>query len=229
MHPDCEYSYGYGSGSVRTSGILSVETLSMSDTSGSPYSIPHIAFGCSHDSEGSEFSGTDGIVGLGGGELSLISQLGSLVDSKFSYCLVPLQSSAETSPLLFGSAATPKGAKSTPILTNPSINTFYYLSVEGISVGNSVANIPEGTFDLKGDAVPDITYHFGGGADYVIRGQYSFATVRDSNSLCFLTLDMGESSDDVAIFGNLQQQNYHILYDNANHMLSFAPADCASV
>ncbi|KAH9291578.1 hypothetical protein KI387_043239, partial [Taxus chinensis] len=36
-------------------------------------------------------------------------------------------------------------------------------------------------------------------------------------------------SDAAAIFGNLQQQNYHILYDNANHMLSFAPADCASV
>ncbi|KAH9328616.1 hypothetical protein KI387_000724, partial [Taxus chinensis] len=145
----------------------------------------------------------------------------------------------------------------------------------GISVGNSVANnIPEGTFDLKGDgnggfiidsgttltflphaaftavaqlldcavglprssdsdfdlcyqlpsgstddvAVPDITYHFGGGADYVIRGQYSFATVRDSNSLCFLTLEMGESSDAVAIFGNFHQQNYHILYDNANHI-----------
>ncbi|KAH9288581.1 hypothetical protein KI387_032698 [Taxus chinensis] len=286
--PDCQYLYQYMDGS-NTSGVLSSDTLTMLDTSGGEESIPGVAFGCSHDTRGQGFNQTDGLIGLGRGDLSLISQLSSasVVESKFSYCLI--NASAETSPLLLGTAAGTlgEGAKSTPILTNSVIDdqSFYYLSVEGMSVGNSRANISERTFDIKGDGnggfvidsgttytmlpraaftavaqlldsaiglpraqdsdfslcyqlpssgssstdkltVPDITFHFGGCADYVVRGEYSFETVPDTNLLCFLML---ESSSGLSIFGNFQQQNYHILYDNFKHMLSFAPAVCASL
>lgn len=44
--------------------------------------------------------------------------------------------------------------KSTPMVKNsnrPDLNTFYYISVKGISVGTTLANIPKGTFDIRED------------------------------------------------------------------------------
>ncbi|GLJ56972.1 hypothetical protein SUGI_1401590 [Cryptomeria japonica] len=75
-----------------------------------------------------------------------------------------------------------------------------------------------------------MTFHMGGGADYVIEGKQNFITYTDVDPsvVCLAVLDMGDASVEgvPAVLGNFQQQNYHILYDNGNETLSFVPTNC---
>ncbi|XP_010244230.1 PREDICTED: aspartic proteinase CDR1-like [Nelumbo nucifera] len=130
----CEYMYKYGDQSF-TNGLLASETVTMDSTSGKPVALPKVVFGCGHNNGGTFDKLTSGLVGLGGGSLSLVSQLGSSIGGKFSYCLAPLSYNA-TSKLNFGSAAvvSGEGAVSTPLVSK-SPDTFYYLTLEGVSVG----------------------------------------------------------------------------------------------
>ncbi|THG20990.1 hypothetical protein TEA_029866 [Camellia sinensis var. sinensis] len=134
----CEYSMSYGDNSFSV-GHLAAETFTFgSSTPGQAILIPDMVFGCGHDDEGTFNETATGIVGLGGGKLSFISQLSDSIHGKFSYCL-PLDSSDSnlTTKLIFGDNAVVSGAGviSTPI-TKKSPDTFYYLTLEGIEVGN---------------------------------------------------------------------------------------------
>ncbi|KAL7090472.1 hypothetical protein ACP275_12G043000 [Erythranthe tilingii] len=112
-------------------------------------SVPDIAFGCGFDNEG-DFDHAAGIVGMGRGELSLVSQLN---EPKFSYCL-PSYDSSKTSTLLMGSQAnyhvnnSSLINKTTPLIRNPKIPTFYYLSLEGITIGDKLLPIDPSNFAL---------------------------------------------------------------------------------
>ncbi|KAI3967419.1 hypothetical protein MKX01_012229 [Papaver californicum] len=129
----CQYLVRYADGSNST-GNLAFETLTFDSTSGRSIQLPNIAFGCGHNTGGHFDEKRSGLVGLGGGELSLISQLGSNIGSKFSYCLVPYNN--VSSKFNFGSNAVMTGTDvlSTPLIANPFQKTFYYLTLEGISV-----------------------------------------------------------------------------------------------
>ncbi|KAF8380822.1 hypothetical protein HHK36_028316 [Tetracentron sinense] len=132
----CQYGYGYGDKSY-TKGFLATETFTMDSTSRKSIAIPKIVFGCGHNNTGTFDKKGSGLIGLGGGQVSLIAQLGSSIGGKFSYCLVPLNSDAShTSKLNFGSSAVVSGAGvvSTP-LAPKAPETFYYLTLEGFSVG----------------------------------------------------------------------------------------------
>ncbi|TKY49535.1 Aspartic proteinase CDR1 [Spatholobus suberectus] len=133
--PNCEYTVSYGDGS-HSRGNLAFETLTLGSTTGSSVAIPKIPIGCGVNNAGEFDSKGSGIVGLGGGALSLITQLGSAIDYKFSYCLVPLFESKSTSKLNFGENAVVAGpgTVSTPIIPGI-VNTFYLLKLEGMSVG----------------------------------------------------------------------------------------------
>ncbi|MCI48044.1 aspartic proteinase CDR1-like, partial [Trifolium medium] len=83
----------------------------MESTTGHRVSFPKIVVGCGTNNTISLFQGasaSSGIVGLGGGPLSLITQLGSSIDRKFSYCLLPYESNT-TSKLNFGDVAVVSG------------------------------------------------------------------------------------------------------------------------
>ncbi|KAJ7516962.1 hypothetical protein O6H91_21G006500 [Diphasiastrum complanatum] len=136
----CQYVYQYGDQSG-TKGDFSTETISLTTTGGSAQQVANFAFGCGHTNVGS-FGGAGGLVGLGQGPVSLTSQLGSLIENRFSYCLVSFDDApSKTSPLLFGSAASlpESGVKSTPILKQGS--TYYYVGLRGISVGGQQLGI----------------------------------------------------------------------------------------
>uniref|UniRef100_A0A803LJ51 Peptidase A1 domain-containing protein n=1 Tax=Chenopodium quinoa TaxID=63459 RepID=A0A803LJ51_CHEQI len=92
-------------------------------------------FGCGTDQQGSLGTQGEGIVGLGTGPSSLISQLGSKINYKFSYCLAPLTSDV-SSKLTFGADVTGSEVVSTPfeIGERP---TFYHLTLDSISVEGS--------------------------------------------------------------------------------------------
>ncbi|KAL2622681.1 hypothetical protein R1flu_002886 [Riccia fluitans] len=145
----CQYSYAYGDSSIST-GDFATETITLQLTNGGISNVANFAFGCGHRDQGT-FSSTDGLVGLGQGRVSFSSQLGFLYGDKFSYCLVSRgRSLTQTSPLLFGDAAVPMvptGLQYTPMLPNqPGIGTFYYVGLDGISVGGALLSIPPGVF-----------------------------------------------------------------------------------
>ncbi|CAM8954743.1 unnamed protein product [Rhodiola kirilowii] len=144
---ECEYAYSYGDYSS-TQGVLASETFRFGDEK-----VDKVGFGCGEDNEGSGFSQGSGLVGLGRGPLSLVSQLG---EPKFSYCLVSIDSSKGSSSLLMGSLAKVNGTKdgaivTTPLIKNPSQPSFYYLGLQGITVGTTRLPIEESTFDLQDD------------------------------------------------------------------------------
>ncbi|AET02259.1 eukaryotic aspartyl protease family protein [Medicago truncatula] len=119
-------------------GNLSVDTLTLESSTGHPISFPKTVIGCGTDNTVSFEGASSGIVGLGGGPASLITQLGSSIDAKFSYCLLPNPvESNTTSKLNFGDTAVVSGdgVVSTPIVKKDPI-VFYYLTLEAFSVGN---------------------------------------------------------------------------------------------
>lgn len=95
--------------------------------------IRNIIIGCTHQTEGS-FRGA-GLIGLSGGPLSLISQLGNRIHNKFSYCLVPISDTKSSSSFTFGSSAkTVRDAVKVPIVQS---SVHYSLNLESIKVGST--------------------------------------------------------------------------------------------
>ncbi|KAK6777308.1 hypothetical protein RDI58_024025 [Solanum bulbocastanum] len=126
----CLYQVSYGDGSF-TVGEYSTETLNFRKTT-----VSNISFGCGHDNEGL-FIGAAGLLGLGKGKLSFPGQAGSRFGQKFSYCLVDRIGSAKPSYIVFGESAITRNTIFTPLLTNPKLDTFYYVELTGISVGGT--------------------------------------------------------------------------------------------
>ena len=124
--------------------MLATETFTFG--SENPVTVPSIGFGCSDYNQGNASSG---IIGLGRGRLSLVSQLGL---GKFSYCLTSFGDSS-TSPLLLGSLAVLNGsaAQSTPFIQNHVVPSLYYLSLQGITVGSTLLPISSTDFAFKSD------------------------------------------------------------------------------
>ncbi|CAJ1974865.1 unnamed protein product [Sphenostylis stenocarpa] len=144
----CEYLYSYGDYSV-TQGVLATETFTFGKSK-KKVSVHNIGFGCGEDNEGDGFEQASGLVGLGRGPLSLVSQLH---EPRFSYCLTPIDDTKK-SVLLLGSSEKVKDAKeevTTPLLKNPLQPSFYYLSLDGISVGDTRLPIEKSTFAVGND------------------------------------------------------------------------------
>ncbi|CAN8316462.1 unnamed protein product [Cochlearia groenlandica] len=139
----CKYRYSYGDKSF-TKGDVATETISIDSASGSSVSFPNTVFGCGYNNGGTFDETGSGIIGLGGGELSLISQLGSSISNKFSYCLSRKSSTINgTSVINLGTSSIPSvtsklssGVVSTP-LVDKEPKTYYYLTLEAISVGKT--------------------------------------------------------------------------------------------
>lgn len=147
----CEYLYGYGDYSS-TQGTMAIETFTFGEKS---VAISGIGFGCGEDNEGNGFTQGAGLVGLGRGPLSMVSQLDQ---PKFSYCLTSIDDSKSSSTLLMGSLVekTMNGSEkgktaTTKLIQNPSQPSFYYLTLEGISVGDTRLPIDKSTFEVQDD------------------------------------------------------------------------------
>ncbi|GAB4855749.1 hypothetical protein Ancab_024393 [Ancistrocladus abbreviatus] len=274
----CQYMYSYGDDSS-TAGALATETFTFGSVS-----VPNIGFGCGEDNEGSGFNQSAGLVGLGRGPLSLVSQLD---EPRFSYCLLPLGETSKTGVLLMGSFANNltnvkhHGAiKTTPLVQSLSEPSFYYATLKGISVGDTRLPIDQSTFTLNDDGsggviidsgttvtyleesayellrdelvsqinlpeaddstsgldlcfkppssdasilVPNLIFHFDG-ADLSLQSDNYL--VGDANQNLCLAMD---SSFGMSIFGNIQQQNFLVLYDLEKEKLSFIPTKCSEL
>ncbi|KAL0425514.1 UNVERIFIED_CONTAM: Aspartic proteinase CDR1 [Sesamum radiatum] len=133
----CNYAISYGDNSF-SKGDLATETITLGSTTRENVSIPNVIIGCGHLDQGAFGVDASGIVGLGGGKVSLIIQMGSSIKGKFSYCLVPFfGKNVKPSKMSFGDEAVVSGGgvASTPIVARTP-KTFYFLTLEGITVGN---------------------------------------------------------------------------------------------
>ncbi|KAF2315209.1 hypothetical protein GH714_038436 [Hevea brasiliensis] len=138
----CMYQVSYGDGSF-TLGDFSTETLTFRRSR-----VGRVALGCGHDNEGL-FVGAAGLLGLGRGRLSFPSQTGRRFNRKFSYCLVDRSASSKPSSVVFGDSAISRTARFTPLISNPKLDTFYYVELLGISVGGTrVPGITASLFKL---------------------------------------------------------------------------------
>ncbi|KAK2379510.1 aspartic proteinase CDR1 [Trifolium repens] len=157
----CQYAIIYGDRS-HSLGDLSFETLTLESTTGRPISFPKSVIGCGTDNKMSFETAGSGIVGLGDGPASFITQLGSSIDGKFSYCLLPslLESktheSNTTSKLNFGDAAVVSGdgVVSTPIVRKDP-PSFYFLTLEAFSIGNKRVEIRGSSNGDEGNIIID--------------------------------------------------------------------------
>ncbi|KAL2614245.1 hypothetical protein R1flu_025937 [Riccia fluitans] len=146
MPGDCKYFYNYGDLS-NTTGDYALETVTFNVSGGAPLQIEQILFGCGHSNIGL-FQGSGGLLGLGQGAISFVSQIGNLFGNKFSYCLVPRDHPLGVkSPLVFGEdsayASLENKMQWTPILKNTPVDTFYYINITGVSVAGETLPISE--------------------------------------------------------------------------------------
>ncbi|KAH7658977.1 Aspartic peptidase A1 family protein [Dioscorea alata] len=147
----CDYLYQYGDGSL-TTGTLARETFTFSSGSNKKQqgnassSFPGIAFGCSHKSSGLFEPNVDGLIGLGGGGASLVRQLDSSIDGKFSYCLTPYTENT-TSTLNFGDNALVNDPGFITIPMARRSVTFYIIKLKSIAVGKDT--IPNESLDTN--------------------------------------------------------------------------------
>ncbi|XP_031500814.1 aspartic proteinase nepenthesin-1-like [Nymphaea colorata] len=143
---DCAYMAQYADSSA-SMGTLSFETLTFGSLT-----VNNIGFGCSFRADGFDSYGA-AVVGFNRGPLSLVSQLGSLIDHQFSYCLGGYNASNQ-SKLKLGPSShsiTSDASTSTQLLVNPASPEHYYVALHGISVGGKRLPIPESVFQFSSD------------------------------------------------------------------------------
>ncbi|EOA36522.1 hypothetical protein CARUB_v10011499mg [Capsella rubella] len=150
----CKYRYSYGDESF-TKGDIATETISIDSSSGSPVSFPGTVFGCGYNNGGTFEETGSGIIGLGGGSLSLVSQLGSSIGKKFSYCLSHTSSTTNgTSVINLGTnSISSKPSEESATLTTPLTvkdpETYYFLTLEAITVGKTKLPYTGGGYSLN--------------------------------------------------------------------------------
>ncbi|KAL6132529.1 hypothetical protein ACLB2K_064770 [Fragaria x ananassa] len=160
----CNYSYGYGDQSL-TQGVLAKETITLTSTTGGAVAQRDIVFGCGHNNTGSFNQDEMGLIGLGGGPLSLVSQISSKVGGKkFSHCLVPFHTAPSIeSKMSFGSGSEVLGdGVVTTALISKQDKTPYFVTLEGISVEdklvpfNTSGQVLEGNMFLDSGTPPTL-------------------------------------------------------------------------
>ncbi|CAN6288628.1 unnamed protein product [Urochloa humidicola] len=147
----CTLVASYGAGSVI--GFLGTDAFAFASGGAAA-----LAFGCVSFTQlvPGALHGASGLIGLGRGRLSLVSQTGA---AGFSYCLTPYfhKGAAAASHLFVGGAAAashvfPAPAPSMAFVENPKdypYSTFYYLPLVGITVGDTKLRINISVFDLQ--------------------------------------------------------------------------------
>ncbi|XP_020207695.1 aspartic proteinase CDR1 [Cajanus cajan] len=158
---ECIYVYQYVEQSF-TAGLLGTETINLgSKVENQTVNFPNSVFGCGLYNNLS-FPTSDkvtGLVGLGPGPLSLVSQIGDQIGYKFSYCLLPFSSNS-TSKLRFGTEAaiTGNGVVSTPLIIKPNLPTFYFLNLESVTIGQKVVQTGQTDGNIIIDSGTVLTY-----------------------------------------------------------------------
>lgn len=140
----CVYAIQYGDQSFSV-GFLSHEKLTLSTDV-----FPNFQFGCGQKNQGL-FGKTAGLLGLGRDKISFVSQTAQKYGRVFSYCLPA--SSSSTGYLTFGGYKPSSAIKFTPLLTDSSNPSFYFLDFIGMAVGGRQLPISSSVFSAGGTLI----------------------------------------------------------------------------
>lgn len=130
----CSFNFSYAASSFEAG--LGQDSLSLASDTVSSYT-----FGCLQKVVGNSLP-PQGLLGLGRGPLSFLTQSKSIYGSTFSYCLPSFKSLNFSGTLRLGTYGQPKRIKSTPLLLNPHRPSLYYINMTGIKVGRRTVAIP---------------------------------------------------------------------------------------
>ncbi|KAF7824732.1 aspartyl protease AED3-like [Senna tora] len=130
----CNFNLTYGSSTIAANLVQDTVALATDP-------VPGYTFGCIQKATGSSVP-PQGLLGLGRGPLSLLSQTQNLYKSTFSYCLPSFKSPNFSGSLKLGPIAQPKRIKFTPLLKNPRRSSLYYVNLIAIRVGRRVVDVP---------------------------------------------------------------------------------------
>uniref|UniRef100_A0ACD5TYZ1 Uncharacterized protein n=1 Tax=Avena sativa TaxID=4498 RepID=A0ACD5TYZ1_AVESA len=167
----CAFEASYGAGNA--AGSIGTELFTFQNGSAK------LTFGCVNElsiTPGS-LDGASGLIGLGRGPLSLVSQTGA---TKFSYCHTPyLRSNATTGAsrhLFVGTSASlttgSSAVMSMSFVEGPKGYPFYYVPLVGITVGNTRLSISPTVFALKEGGVGGVIVDSGTSATLLVDGAY---------------------------------------------------------
>uniref|UniRef100_A0A0E0DQU7 Peptidase A1 domain-containing protein n=1 Tax=Oryza meridionalis TaxID=40149 RepID=A0A0E0DQU7_9ORYZ len=154
----CVVAASYGAGVAL--GVLGADAFTFPSPSSGTTTVT-LAFGCVSQTRISPgaLNGAYGIIGLGRGALSLVSQLNA---TKFSYCLTPYFRDTISPSHLFVGDGEPAGGgapvTTVPFAKNPKdspFSAFYYLPLVGLAAGNATVSLPASAFELR-EAAPKV-------------------------------------------------------------------------
>ncbi|XP_074318210.1 aspartic proteinase nepenthesin-2-like [Silene latifolia] len=176
----CSITNGYVDG-MTMNGILATESFTFSSRSSFDETIPGLVFACAMETSGFQSANSydnpiTGILGMGKGEFSLISQLGRYGEYRFSYCLQDSNNHAgaySQMMLSFGAEIGRTPIMSvTQILSNPNRPNFYYVDLIDISVNNRRLNIPHQYFMMQRDNTGGTVFDSGSGLSYIVSNAF---------------------------------------------------------
>ncbi|KAL9142514.1 hypothetical protein ABFS82_14G174300 [Erythranthe guttata] len=165
----CGFNLTYGGSAISATLVQDNITLATD-------SIATYTFGCIQKATGSSLP-AQGLLGLGRGPSSLMSQTSSLYQSIFSYCLPGYKSLNFTGSLRLGPVSQPKKIRTTQLLKNPRRSSFYYVNLVGIRVGRRVVTIPPSAFAF--DPASGAGTVFDSGTVFSVLVKPAYIAVRD--------------------------------------------------
>ncbi|KAF8701360.1 hypothetical protein HU200_033690 [Digitaria exilis] len=138
----CQYVVNYLDGS-NTTGTYSSDTLTLG-----PNVVNGFQFGCSRVVASDSDDMIAGLIGLGGGAQSLVSQTAATFGPSFSYCLPAPQ--APSGFLTLGVSTTSNSNfTTTKMFRNSEIPTFYFVPLRGIRVGGTPVDVSPSVFAAR--------------------------------------------------------------------------------
>ncbi|KAJ6818696.1 putative protein ASPARTIC PROTEASE IN GUARD CELL 2 [Iris pallida] len=165
----CSFNLTYGGSTLQ--GALAQDSLALASDV-----IAGYTFGSLAQATGGSVP-PQGLLGLGRGPLSFLSQSRSLYSSTFSYCLPGFRSLNFSGTLRLGPSGQPLRIKTTPLLANPHRSSLYYVGLNRIRVGRRYADIPAGA--LAFDPATGAGTVFDSGTMFTRLVAPAYAAVRD--------------------------------------------------
>ncbi|PRQ37202.1 putative nepenthesin [Rosa chinensis] len=161
---NCIFLQKYLDGTA-AAGLMATEKLTFETSDEGLSPVSDAVFGCAHESIADYDGQISGVLGLGPSEISLTTKLGS----KFSYCIGSIRDpNYPHNQLIFGEGTKIEGA-ATPLEL---YNELYYLTLEGISLGQSRLQIDPKVFTRSPSGTGGTVIDSGTTLSFVVKSAY---------------------------------------------------------
>eukprot|EP00897_Mesotaenium_endlicherianum_P005938 jgi/Mesen1/5372/ME000268S04573 len=253
----CEYWYAYGDNSS-TFGNLATDFFDFQLATGEKRK-QRVLFGCSSIQDGNLNDGTsllDGLMGLGGGSLSVVHQLEKqgVFDNSFALCL---EGESTGGQLFLGTNSLPDNAHFIKLLGKDG-DTFYRVDLVGLRVASKSlainASLLQATEDGLSDGTildsgttytllptsiwtalvdadlnrdfPVVGMVFGNGTKWNLPPSSYLFAMDDNKTVCIAAQDAGEHP--TTIIASSWMRNFFVLHDRTRNRIGFVPFNSAS-